>query len=347
LAIDVLVTGSGALLGQGIIKSLRASPHVGRIVGADLSPLAVGLWIVDCARLVPRFTAPDYVDELVRIAREERVHAILCGTDLEVPVFAHNRERIEAATGAKVVVSAPEAVAIADDKWLTVQFLRGHDFEAPRSALADGAEALARDVGFPLIVKPRVGAGSVGLVKATNEDELLRAMAKGGMVAQECLLPDDEEFTVGALVTEGRCRSVVTLRRTLRHGNTHTAICDDFPDVSAFVREVAEKLPGAHGPINFQLRRTDRGPVIFEINARFSGTTPLRAEVGFNEVEAMLRHEVHGEPIPEPQLKRTLIVRLMTEVLVPLEEYEELAKTSKVDPPHGRIVGLEDLRRGN
>jgi carbamoyl-phosphate synthase large subunit len=346
LSIDVLVTGSGALLGQGLIKSLRVSSFVNRIIATDLSPMAAGLYLADSAHLLPRFDGPEYVDALIGLAREERVRVILCGTDLEVPVLAKNRAHIEQATGAKLVVSAPPAVSIADDKWLTVEFLRGAGFDAPRSALTfEAAKELAREVGWPLIVKPRIGAGSVGLSKAHDEDALRRAMETPGVIAQEYLRPDDEEYTIGTLVIDERCHAVVPLWRTLRHGNTHTAISDNFPEIRDFSARVVEKLPGAFGPINLQLRATARGPVVFEINARFSGTTPLRAEFGFNEVEAMLRYVIDGTPIPAPVLRHGLILRWTAELFVPLEELRTMRETRHVETPSGALLGAEPRAR--
>ncbi|OOV29279.1 hypothetical protein BXU11_05000 [Flavobacterium sp. LM5] len=46
---------------------------------------------------------------------------------------------------------------------------------------------------------------------------------------------------------------------------------------------------GMRGPVNIQGRLTDKGLQIFEINARFTGITGLRACMGFNEVEACIK----------------------------------------------------------
>jgi carbamoyl-phosphate synthase large subunit len=340
---DVLLTGAGALLGQGILKALRASGHIGRVIASDMSPMAVGLYLADAARLLPRWNAPEYVDAVVQVARRERVAAILCGTDLELPALAANRARIEAETGAHVLVSDADAVAIADDKWLTAEFLRAHGFDAPRSALAADAHRLADDVGYPLVVKPRIGAGSVGLSIARDRVQLNRALEVPGMVVQEYLRPDDEEYTVGAIVYGGVCATAVALKRTLRHGNTHTAISDGYDEVEAYVARVAAALPGARGPINIQLRRTDRGPVAFEINARFSGTTPLRAELGWNEVEAVLLHALEGRPVPRGRLRRGVVLRWTAEVLVPLEQLEQMG-SGRLDAPAGLVRGVPERR---
>ena len=42
------------------------------------------------------------------------------------------------------------------------------------------------------------------------------------------------------------------------------------------------------GATNFQLKLTKKGPVIFEINPRFSGTTHIRSLFGLNEIDIIL-----------------------------------------------------------
>src|SRR3546814_995014 len=81
------------------------------------------------------------------------------------------------------------------------------------------------------------------------------------------------------------------MRRDLRDGNTYRAYVADYPELNDQVRMLGRALQ-PHGPANFQFRTdADGTPCVFEINARFSGTTPLRAMAGFNEVE--MRSEEH------------------------------------------------------
>jgi carbamoyl-phosphate synthase large subunit len=56
---------------------------------------------------------------------------------------------------------------------------------------------------------------------------------------------------------------------------------------------------------------------VFEINPRFSGTTSLRAMVGFNEPDLLIRRHVLQEKI-EPHFKygSGIIVRGLSELLI-------------------------------
>ncbi|MEZ4238641.1 MAG: ATP-grasp domain-containing protein [Myxococcota bacterium] len=316
----VMVTGAGALLGQGIVRSLLESALQPEVLAVGPSPLDQALYWVPHRALVPMAADPAYLDVVRRLLAEHRPDAVLIGTDVELGVFAAHREALEAEYRTHIVVAPPQAVAIADDKWLTFQFLREHGFAAPASALPGGEDALLEQVGFPLVVKPRVGARSVGMSVVRDRDALARAVASlPAPVIQECVATDADEYTAGTLTFDGRCDASIVMRRDLRDGNTYRAFVEDFPELNDQVRRMAEAL-GAYGPANFQFRLADGVAKVFEINARFSGTTPLRRHAGFNEVEMVLRRVVLGEPVTQPAVERLTLLRSWTETVVRPDE---------------------------
>lgn len=65
----------------------------------------------------------------------------------------------------------------------------------------------------------------------------------------------------------------------------------------------------AYGPANFQLRVGSDGPAIFEINARFSGTTVMRALAVFYEVKPAVRWAVFGERVHLSLTKSGIVLR--------------------------------------
>ena len=265
---------------------------------------------------------PAYVQVFENILDRERTDAVIPGTDVELVLFAENRARWEERFGTHVIISNPNVVRIADDKYLTYCFFRDHRFAAPDSCLPGEESGLIERIGFPLIVKPRVGARSVGVVKVQTKDELARALATGdGLVIQEeCVATEHSEYTAGTLTFEGRCDASIVMRRDLRDGNTYRANVEAFPELNVEVRRMAEAL-GPHGPANFQFRLDALGRAkVFDINARFSGTTQLRMRAGFNEVEMVLRRILRGEPIKQPSVHPMTILRHFTETVVPAGE---------------------------
>ena len=99
-------------------------------------------------------------------------------------------------------------------------------------------------------------------------------------VVQELLLPADQEVTCAIYRTKDGRTAVLQLLRTLVGGFTGWAQVIDHPEVSKQCVQIAEGL-GLQGGINAQLRLTEQGPRIFEINPRFSSTLLMRHKMGF------------------------------------------------------------------
>jgi len=329
----VLVTGAGALLGQGIIKSLLMADTEYHIIAVDPDPRAVGLYWADVAHLVPLVSEAGYIDRVFEIIEGERPDAVLIGTDVELMIFARNRSDIESVYKTKIIVSSPEIIQIADDKWLTNQFLLSNGFPFPKSALPSNIADLTRHCDFPLIVKPRSGARSVGVHRVNNEEELRIALSMVyDPIIQENISNSEQEFTSGIVMSDGCAKAVVTMRRELKDGNTYRAYVEPNSSFEKVLLAVAEKL-GGMGPLNFQFRSDDGVPKIFEINARFSGTTPLRAYAGFNEVDHLIRNVVLGEEIPEPELQSVVILRYWDEILIKSDQVSTLKGRERLCGP--------------
>lgn len=218
--IKALVTGGGAVLGPGIIRALRRSKLDATIVVTDSVPLSAGLYWGDTACRVPLADDPSYVEAIGSLLKRERPDVVLVGTDVELAAFAAHRAALEAGFDSRIIVSAPEVVAIADDEFRTFEFLRDDGFDPPASARADdepALEALLSKVGFPLVVKPRVGARSVGMSVVQNRQGLDDAIrGRSGLVVEECIGTSDTEYTASVLVFDGVAAASVVMRRNLR-----------------------------------------------------------------------------------------------------------------------------------
>lgn len=314
-----MVTGAGALLGQGLIRSLRMSELNPIIVAVDPSPLSAGLYWADTSYVVPMAFEQNYMDAIETILELERPDALLIGTDVELEVFATQRLRLEKLWSLKVIVSAPSAIKIADDKFLTYQFLKESGFAPPESRLANSAMELVDLFGYPLVAKPRKGARSVGFSVVKNGKELNQALSGApDMLVQEFLTGAHGEYTAGTLTFEGSCEALIVMRRDLRDGNTYRAFTIQNSEIDSQVKAMAERY-NAYGPANFQFRIEDGVVRVFEINCRFSGTTPLRALAGVNEVELALRHTLMGEPIAPSLISDCVFLRHWEETVVPVE----------------------------
>ncbi|MBX0333253.1 ATP-grasp domain-containing protein [Pontibacter sp. HSC-14F20] len=323
----ILVTGAGALLGQGILRCLNVSSQEYYIITADPDYRAQGHSLGNKAYTIPMVSDPKFLDFIEELIKKEQIDVILIGTDVELPVFSKNKERLEQQHGIKVIVSNLHVIGIANNKWLTAQFLKENGFPYPLSALTTDKESIAElrmSRPFPFIAKPVDGARSKGIKIIENDNDLQEICSyPNNLVVQEMIGEQEGEYTTGCMVVDGKCLAIVSLKRDLRDGNTYRAYRDGENPYDTIISSIAERL-GVEGPANFQYRIKDGQPVVFEVNSRFSGTTPLRYMFGFNEVEALLNHLFKVEVMKQPNLRNGAVFRTWSDIFVEKSQMEEL-----------------------
>jgi carbamoyl-phosphate synthase large subunit len=329
----VLVTSAGSIIAQGIIKSLnlaneeKDNPVKYQIIAADMSPDAAGLYRADDGILLPPASSPDYIDCLINLCRKREVKAIFVGSDDELLTVACARTRIERESAARALVGHIDPISKARDKWKTFEFCKINDLPYAASALPSDREEFAREFGFPLVVKPREGYGSVQFNIVKNKEEMdfsIQAIEKAGWhaIIQEFLA--GEEYTTGITVdTLGRkIMSSISIRKIIKHGQTYKAFVEDFAPIRESAEKFASKL-GAKGAINIQAKLQGDKPIIFEVNPRFSASCPIRAVAGVNEPDIVFRNEILKEEVSVKTYKKIFCMRYWNEVYIPMSTYEE------------------------
>jgi carbamoyl-phosphate synthase large subunit len=254
--------------------------------------------------------------------RREEIAVVFFGTEIEPAKLRPYRARIEAETGAALMVNDTAVLALADDKYLTACALADAGLDHPASAPAEDSqavEAVVAKCGFPLIAKPRKGSASRGLARIANRDDL-KPYLRPGLVIQECLLPDDVEYTVGIYrCRDGRIVATTVIHRDLEFGLTYRGVIRHDEKIATYAEQAIVAI-GALGSSNVQLRLTARGPVCFEINPRFSSTTPVRAHFGVNEPELAIREYVLGETLPQISARVGAVMREWREIYLDADE---------------------------
>ncbi len=309
----VAVTGVGGGVGQAILRALRRSTLVQRVVGFDMNARGAGLYQADVGYRLPLCSDPGYVDRLVDILVKEHVSVLIPGSDPELSVLARARSGIEEA-GIKVMVGSPETVGICRDKQRCSEFFRERGFPFVHTVPISDAVRLADEVGYPLVVKPADGSASRGVAVVFGPKELGPHLARPGYIAQEAAFPESWTRSKSGLNEEtvcpgGRLRQEEEISIQVVHdhlGEYLGAFASvnrlqggvplfvdptSLPDVESVVEKMGSALrdQGLIGPCNFQARLTSEGPRVFEINPRFTGITGVRAAMGFNAVDAVIR----------------------------------------------------------
>lgn len=361
--LNALVLGVGGNVSQSIQKALAMSSTQVRVVGACISPSSTGLYMADRAYLSPLAREPEFVPWVIDVCDREQIDVIMSGSEIVLEAVAAQAEAIRDQTDAVAIVSSPEILRTGRDKLRTCHWLAASGLPVPAYADLADADAVRRLVsehGFPLIAKPRLGKGSDGVLTVRDERDLERVIATedltlrevvdhalepSDVILQQYLGREEDEYTVGCFCdADGELRGSIALRRRLMMGTTVAAELGEFPEV----REVAEAIVAALaplGPCNVQLRVHDGQPIPFEINPRFSGTTALRARLGFNEVDVAVRHFVRGEPVPPLRASGAAVaLRYWNEIYVSADAEAELAESGRLEDPGSSVLATEGWR---
>ncbi len=184
----VLVTGiGGGGHGEQILKALKLADRY-FIVGADAIGECANRHEVAHFSLLPRAHDPRYLGELVALAERFSCRAIFHGSEAEMMVLSHERERL-AERGFYVPVNPPSVMRICQDKSATMAFLAAQGARVPAfrevRSLADCSDF--RD--FPAVIKPsRGGGGSANVFIVQNSEELTNAIVRLSENPDECLI---------------------------------------------------------------------------------------------------------------------------------------------------------------
>jgi carbamoyl-phosphate synthase large subunit len=262
---------------------LRAEIHA-----CDLEPeLSAACLEAESAFAVPRCTAPDYVERLLDYCTRERIELLVPTIDTELDVLSRARERF-AQAGTLVHVSAPDVIDVVRDKERTVSVLAEAGVPVPRTARIEDLRADPSGWTFPLFVKPVGGSASRGIGVLQSAADI-REDYPEPMLVQELLR--GPEYTINMyLDARGRMRSAIPhLRISTRAGEVEKGRTVRDPRMIAIAADIAAALRGAEGVLCFQLiDDPDRGPRVFEINARFGGGYPLADHAGGRFAESLL-----------------------------------------------------------
>jgi len=333
----VLVTGAGSGVGQGIIKALRISKLPTTIVGADIALMNAALYRADEALLIPKVEDPESLGIFIDLFKENDIHVVMIGSEFEVKFFSENKKYIETVTNTKVIVAPSPTVEVADDKWLTVEFLKKHGLPYPETIVPlnfEHALEAAGNLGYPLMLKARRGTSSrhVYLVKNALDLEKLFLVTPFPMLQKVIQFPSSElgyEYTCSVFKrSDQELIGPFTARRTIRSGTSWHIEVAPFRELYDVLFNIAKNLDYV-GSLNIQLMLSNSGPVTFELNARFSGTTAVRAKFGFNEPDMVLRDIFYGQKVYQPAIETGIAIRYNEEVFIEGVSVEELSTANK------------------
>lgn len=307
----VLVTCVGSGVGQSVIDSLNLKRDF-RIIGCDGNPNVYAHSYCDEFFVVPGLYTDGYLDHILGLAIENKVDIVVPGHDHELVLFAEVQDRFKE-KGIEVVVSESKIIAISRDKkdWYNFFAPLGCKI-VPTLSVNEFLENPDESI-LPAIVKPSGGSASQG-ISIINELKELEGL-EGEDIIQPYLFPEKSDKNYQSIynaVKNGRFLQMSEIsiqlifnretkfsgmfisKNTLK-GGVPVYVDPINPREFEYIDEIMKFVPileehGVRGPVNIQGRVTPNGLYFFEMNMRFTGITGNRAQLGFNEVDFLVRN---------------------------------------------------------
>ncbi len=292
----VLVTGAGGPAGVAVIRSLleRADAEV---FAADMDGWASGLYLVDEAhrRLLEPGASAGFVDGIIDLCVRDRIEVLFATVDTELPPLAARRDELLAAAGCVLAAPPRETLDVALDKFALAERCTSHA-RVPVTRLV-GVAALDENWVYPVIVKPRRGAGSRGVRLVQNRAELEALGNDSSLIVQEHLPGDEFSVDVFADVSGSVVAAVPRTRTRVDSGVSIAGMTVHDEQLENTAAAVARAI-GLVGVANVQLRYdVDGVPALLEVNPRFPGALPLTIAAGV-DMPSLALDLALGLPVP-------------------------------------------------
>ncbi|MDE5597391.1 MAG: ATP-grasp domain-containing protein [Lachnospiraceae bacterium] len=249
----------------------------GKVVATDCSNLAPAVYDADKFYLVPRITAPGYLEHILEICRKEQIDGVFSLIDPELSMLAKEKDRF-LEIGVTPIISPYDLVETCFDKYkmyqmlCTMQIPTGKCFvekEAFYQAVEKG------EISYPVFIKPVKGSASININKVNSKEEVeLLFTLYDDLMIQEYM--DGQEYGADVYIDmlSGKCTSIFVKKKVkMRAGETDKSVSFKDEKLFTILRDFVERC-GFRGMIDIDIFDIDGTYYISEVNPRFGGGYP-------------------------------------------------------------------------
>jgi len=236
------------------------------------------------------FFEPVTLEDVLEIVRIEKPKGVIVQFGGQTPL---KLARALEAAGVPIIGTTPDAIDRAEDRERFQQMIQKLGLLQPQNATArsaDQAVELAKEIGYPLVVRPSYVLGGRAMEIVYKEDELRHYMKTAVQVSDDSpvlldfFLPNAIEMDVDA-VSDGKQVVIGAIMQHIEQAGIHSgdSACSLPPyslgeDIQNEMREVCKKMAlelGVRGLMNVQLALQDGLIYVIEVNPRASRTVPF------------------------------------------------------------------------
>lgn len=310
----ILVTGVGAIIGYGIIESLRLANVNCKIIGTDIYAENYGKYVCDDFVQVPYTSNTNYQDTITKIISDYNIDLIFPGIEQDLYYFIENYSLFKT----QIVLNQYELVSLSKDKLKMYEFLQSKSYAylIPTFTNLTFASAVEK-IGLPFVIKPKSSYASKGFYIINNEEKFIKISDEidENTLFQPSTGTIDEEYTISIFGDgQGNYIDSLILRRYLSIAGasekTYT-IKEDVELMKAVTDLVTIFKPV--GPTNFQFRKQDGKAFLLEINPRISSACSIRTKFGYNDPLFSIQHYLENKQYTIQQKKQGKAIRYIAD----------------------------------
>jgi carbamoyl-phosphate synthase large subunit len=365
----VLIIGAGPIrIGQGIefdyctvhaVLALREEGLEAHIINNNPETVSTDYDTSD-----KLFFEPLTLEDIMNIIEEERPQGVLVqfggqtSVNLAIPLEKEIKRR---GLSTRILGTSPDSIDIAEDRDRFSQLLKQLGIPQPESGSATSREEairIAREIGFPLLIRPSYVLGGRAMEIVYDESELARYIEEAVKVSRQHPVLIDKflqhalEVDIDA-VSDGDQVLVPAVMEHIEEAGIHSgdsavvipaqSIDDRTQEIiKDYVTKIAKAL-NVIGLINLQIAIKDGTIYVLEANPRSSRTIPYVSKatglpLAKIAAKVIVGHSLHDLCPTEPKMKHVAV----KEVVLPFE------KLPGVDPilgpemkSTGEVMGID------
>lgn len=299
---NLLILSSGTR--NKLVTYFKKEFHdVGKVICADCNPLAPTLYISDGYYIVPKIDNPNYIDVILDICKKEKIDGLFSLIDPELSLISKHKQKF-LNLGIIPFVSDYEQVEMSFHKYKFYEFCIENGFNTVKTYKNLDEFKYhynAKEIEFPVFVKPANGSCSTNIQKVENMEELEFIIMKyPDLIIQEFMKGQEIGADVYIDTISKKVVSIFTKKKLLmRAGETDKSVSFKNQNLFDTIRNFVEKA-GYEGPIDIDIFEVEGKYYFSEVNPRFGGGYLNAYGAGCNFPTYMLKNlkkEINNDEI--------------------------------------------------